>query len=303
MLRLGLSLSQSRNRNSLPQDDLVAAFLIANDLQDTIGLLITPDQIREELRPIFFDGETRRSDAAIVSLIEASEYLNNGWELVGSESKGYAVYAEGTSETILRKAYRYFGFALPVTRAFTAATLDQGFVGYFDETSTSGRKKFAATYSHFSAYLSGSSAKMRFGGNETAFFISVDFGTPSQPTLVDGEVVLFEELTDEPHFVDIYCWNAAAGNGAYVYTTGDFITITGVLPKVTFIGETAIPTDPDFKGLDTHFQRTTTIGATYLPVFPPAHYGAAANGYSNSGATRFKARCSEIWVCTGDSEV
>lgn len=100
---------RKKGMHSLPRDGLVAAFLVANDLEDSIGLLITPGQIREELRPIFFDGEARRTDEATIILIEASEYLNNGWELTGNAEDGYAVFLLGTTEAILRKAYRFFG--------------------------------------------------------------------------------------------------------------------------------------------------------------------------------------------------
>lgn len=55
------------------------------------------------------DENTLRSAETIIANIEASDYLNDGGELTGSVTKGYAQYEDGTSEAVLRRAYRYFG--------------------------------------------------------------------------------------------------------------------------------------------------------------------------------------------------
>lgn len=65
--------------------------------------------VRPELRPLFYlDATTKYDDATIITNIEASPYLNNGWELTGNATKGYALYAEGTAETTLVTAYRFY---------------------------------------------------------------------------------------------------------------------------------------------------------------------------------------------------
>jgi len=100
---------------SLVKSGLVFAALKKYGMIDVIGLSISDaPNIREELWPIFFalDGEgqpTELLDAAtIITNIEASVYLNNGLELVGDETIGYAQFIKGTSGAILRKEYRYF---------------------------------------------------------------------------------------------------------------------------------------------------------------------------------------------------
>jgi len=59
------------------------------------------------------DGSVFYDAATIIANIEASAELNDGGELVGSVAKGYAQYADGTVESVLRKAYRYFGISYP----------------------------------------------------------------------------------------------------------------------------------------------------------------------------------------------
>jgi len=76
---------------------------------DTIGLSVSDyASVPAEHRSIYFSDEsTMRSIEDIITNIEASEYLNDGGELVGTEAKGYTQYADGTDMT---KAYRYFRF-------------------------------------------------------------------------------------------------------------------------------------------------------------------------------------------------
>jgi len=59
------------------------------------------------------NGFAAASGVEIIVNIEASAELNNGGELCGSEAKGYAQYEDGTTEAILRRAYRYFGIVYP----------------------------------------------------------------------------------------------------------------------------------------------------------------------------------------------
>jgi len=59
------------------------------------------------------DGSAFYDAATIITNIEASAELNNGGELVGNTTKGYAQYEDGTAESVLRRAYRYFGEIWP----------------------------------------------------------------------------------------------------------------------------------------------------------------------------------------------
>lgn len=89
---------------------------ISNGMIDTIGLSAAAlwAALPATHRSIYLvDENTLRSAEAIITNIEASDYLNDGGELVGSEAKGYAQYEAGTSEAVLRRAYRYFGVEFP----------------------------------------------------------------------------------------------------------------------------------------------------------------------------------------------
>jgi hypothetical protein len=97
---------------------------------DSIGLSASElwAALPAEHRSIYFsdpdDDETMFDAETIITNIEASEYLNNGGELVGSEAKGYAQYADNTEQAILDKAYKYFGFYLGPMVFWFASALD-----------------------------------------------------------------------------------------------------------------------------------------------------------------------------------
>jgi len=94
--------------NLLPRANLRGAWLLKNGLVDSIGLLITRDQVIPTLADIFFDGEVRRDDATIATNIAASPLLNTSG-LVGSVSRdSYALYAIGTPLSVGLKAYKFF---------------------------------------------------------------------------------------------------------------------------------------------------------------------------------------------------
>ena len=93
-------------------------------LPDSIGLSITDKpNVRAEIWALLFDGsDVAYSDAQRIINIEASDILNNGLELVGNTEKGYALYSTGTSEIVLKRAYRYFrqSYALIAERYINA---------------------------------------------------------------------------------------------------------------------------------------------------------------------------------------
>lgn len=84
---------------------------------DTIGLSISDYLLVPAAhRSIYFvDETTMRTAEQILINIAASAFLNDGGEMVGNATRGYTQYQDGTSKSILRKAYRYFGETYPDT--------------------------------------------------------------------------------------------------------------------------------------------------------------------------------------------
>ena len=78
---------------------------------DSIGLSISDYALVDPtLQSLFYaNANTLRDMETIVSNIKASAHLNNGTELIGTELKGYALYADGTDASVLSKAIKYFG--------------------------------------------------------------------------------------------------------------------------------------------------------------------------------------------------
>lgn len=115
-MQLDLGLQLGKRRGGLPRTGLV--FLSRDGLTDTIGLSSAAlwAALPATHRSIYFtdpdDEETMLDNATIITNIEASPYYNNGEELVGNATQK-AQYKDGTSEAVLRKAYRYFGVAYP----------------------------------------------------------------------------------------------------------------------------------------------------------------------------------------------
>lgn len=96
----------------LPRANL--KFLVRRDpisgelLPDTIGLLITPDQLPEGMRSTFFDGETRRPDAEIIALMDVHPDTNKNGLMFSSVIKGiWAVYGNQLSGRNKLKLYKW----------------------------------------------------------------------------------------------------------------------------------------------------------------------------------------------------
>jgi len=98
-------------------------------LVDTIGLSIAEfwAACPVEHRTLYSaDGSEFYDDATIIANIEASAELNNGGELVGNETEGYAQYADGTAESVLRRAYSYLGVVYAVVVVFGGESVTFG---------------------------------------------------------------------------------------------------------------------------------------------------------------------------------
>lgn len=94
---------------TLPTEGLLFKILYPN-IVDTIGLLITRDQVDESIADIFFNGETKRDDADIVILALASPLLNEpGGTLYGDADAGVLLYAIGAQpvESAERRLWKY----------------------------------------------------------------------------------------------------------------------------------------------------------------------------------------------------
>ena len=107
----GYNLGLGSGGNRLPRTGLI---WYAPDGVDTINLTAAAlwAALPAEHRSIYFsdpdDDATLLDDTTIITNIEASPYLNDGGELIGNSTKGYAQYTDGASVAILNKALKYF---------------------------------------------------------------------------------------------------------------------------------------------------------------------------------------------------
>jgi hypothetical protein len=95
--------------SAIPRTGLIF-YAKAPGMTDSIGLSIANyASVPAELQSIFFiDENTLRPTADAYALARVSEYLNMG-EMVGrGEGRGIALYADGTAESVLEKACKYF---------------------------------------------------------------------------------------------------------------------------------------------------------------------------------------------------
>lgn len=90
-------------------------FRCGSDGVDIIGLSVSDKaSVRSEIWALLFNGsDIAYSDAQRIINIEAYVGLND-YELIGTSTKDYVLYPEGTTRTILNKALRYYGLP-PVT--------------------------------------------------------------------------------------------------------------------------------------------------------------------------------------------
>lgn len=91
----------------ISREGLVFLAETKNGLVDSIGELITRDQIDPAIADLCFDGETKRSDTVIANNLLTSPILNMG-TAVGAVGRGCAVYTPGTPGAILEDAAKYF---------------------------------------------------------------------------------------------------------------------------------------------------------------------------------------------------
>lgn len=109
-----LKIASGNRRNIL---SLTGLIWYAPDGANTINLTAAAlwSALPAEHRSIYFsdpdDDATLLDDTTIITNIEASPYLNDGGELIGTEAKGYTQYADGTAESDLLSTYRYFGLS------------------------------------------------------------------------------------------------------------------------------------------------------------------------------------------------
>lgn len=100
------------NDAGLPPGGLVIAFLVTDGLVGSIGLLVADyEKIGATWQPVFFTNPTTPklftyAELSSVLSVHADINLEN---VMGTESKGWAIYDTITSREILNKALRWFG--------------------------------------------------------------------------------------------------------------------------------------------------------------------------------------------------
>lgn len=198
------------------------------------------------------------------------------------------------------------------TKSFTETDISGGLFGFFDPTTTAGRRKFQRTNDGFggvssdlTVIVTGHTCFMRMGGGANQpFVISVDGAAWSMPAIMagsntDGLIPIFVGLADGPHLVRMH-GGASHGNNAWNYTSGEVFRVTGRNPAATAIGPSWMITDASFPGAHTFALASRPTGVNIVPTNSDTSY--AASNYCVGGSIKINAKCSEIWVFTGDEE-
>lgn len=189
---------------------------------------------------------------------------------------------------------------VPTTQTFTDAQVAGGLFGYFDTTTTAGRRLWDSHNSALHLQITGTSATMAATAGATAFQVSVDGGAWTTPTISGGVLPLFSGLSDTTHSVQVLP-NNTFPTGNWTPTTGALISVTGLTP-------TAVPTaavqwhtlDTLSPVLTTHAQGAAP-GGNYLPALGVT---TASTGFGVSGASvHFRAKSTGIYVFTAAPEI
>ncbi len=188
----------------------------------------------------------------------------------------------------------------PYTQTFTDTNLSSAFFGYFDTTTTAGRKVWQTSDSSFIVRVRGSSCTMACAsGDSSPWHVSVDHGADTVPTFTSGSITLFSGLSDDWHVVQVWPDNSTSGS-TYTPTTGTLLSVTGLSPQAEALGTGYFVKNPSFAGVAT-FAETTTPGGNFLPTYPRPTCNA---GWGVSGGSvHFKAKFTDIYVHTTSPEV
>lgn len=188
----------------------------------------------------------------------------------------------------------------PYTQDYTDTELSSAFFGYFDTTTTAGRRMWQTADASFFVRVRGSACTLACSsGDSSPWSISVDGGAETIPVFSSTSITLFTGLSDDWHLVYVRPDNSVVGS-TYTPTTGTLLSVTGAAPQAQVVGTKYHIKDPAFAGVAT-FAETATYGGNYLPTYPRPTANAGW-GVSN-GSVAFKAKFTDIYVFTTAPEV
>lgn len=189
---------------------------------------------------------------------------------------------------------------VPTTQTFTDTQVSGAFFGYFDTTTTAGRRLWDSHNSALHLQITGTDASMSAFAGATAYQVSVDGGAWSTPTISGNVLPLFSGLSDATHSVQVIPNNTfPAGN--YTPTTGALISVTGIAPAAVATAAAQWHTvDASSPVVATHAQAAAP-GGNYLP----AHQVTTASaGYGVSGGSvHLRAQSTGVYVFTAVPEL
>lgn len=199
------------------------------------------------------------------------------------------------------------------TANYTDTQAAFGFFGYFDFTTSSGKRNWfnspiagIGAISTWTGYMTGTSATMACTAGSTApYSVSVDGGAETVPTLSGGVIQLFTGLTDAAHIVRIRSNSSYNGNN-HTPSTGTLFAVTGASPAIgqgSDMGTSWMFNDPSAPLIHSFFQNVASPpAANIVPTFDYLYYGAATYGYADGGCVMFSAQCSSIWIYGGSQD-
>jgi hypothetical protein len=183
---------------------------------------------------------------------------------------------------------------------FTEAQAAFGFFGYYDLLTDAGQRHWQDTRATWTGYMTGTSATMTCSaGGSNPYWVSIDGGAETNPTISGGTITLFTGLSDAPHLVRIRADGAYSPTFNSTPTSGTLFTVTGSAAAIgqgSDLGTAHIVTNPGAP-LQSSLGTYPTFGGNITPTYPlvldPEDY--------QGGQVVFSAKCSCIWVYGGDS--
>lgn len=188
----------------------------------------------------------------------------------------------------------------PYTQAFTDTGLAGAFFGYFDTTTTAGRRVWQTADASLFVRVKGTDCVLTCAsGDSSPWNVSVDGGADTTPTFSSGAITLFTGLSDGWHTVHVRPDNSTSGS-TYTPTTGTLLSVTGLDPQAEAVGTGYWVKDPSFAGVAT-FAEVAAPGGNFVPAFPKptANAGWGVAG----GSLHFKAKFTDLYVHTSSPEV
>ena len=198
--------------------------------------------------------------------------------------------------------------AIDTTVAYSQTDLAAAWFGFFDDV-TSGRRNWLSQRTTLTFYALGSSATIRCTASATQpFSVSVDDGAVTSPVTTGSNpnriATLFTGLSDEWHLVRITSNLIYDPTNCATDLTGTVISVTGGFPRVSqrYLGGNGyMVTDPSLPG-QSIYATTAAIGGNRLPAFRETSViiPAGSTTYSYGGSVVIRAKCTDLWIYTGE---